>query len=156
MAKIKNLDKLLTATDINKSIITLDELICELCNYGEEMNKLTAPQQLFHINQNLEREMNNGGFYQFFWNSSGEFAHETVVSLNTIGAVRTAALVQKAIDLFPGGKVPTDREEREDLLEQIQDEAGKVWNMLDQEFFKYTEDLNLLNMEYIRQHRDLF
>ena len=62
MTKISNLDSLLSADDTNSSIIELDDFIGELCDFGDDYDKLTEPQKLFYLNQNLEREINNGGF----------------------------------------------------------------------------------------------
>lgn len=103
-----------------------------------------------------EREVNNGGFNQYFINSSGEFAHQTIQSLKRIGANTTADILQKAIDQFPDKKVPQDRDERNELVEQIEATANEVWNELDQQFFQYTDDLNTLNLHYVKQHKAFF
>ena len=76
-----DIEKLLTSDNTTESIIELDKYICQLCAWGDELNKLTEPQQNFYFNQNLEREINNGGFNQYFYNSAGDFAHETIDSL---------------------------------------------------------------------------
>jgi hypothetical protein len=156
MARIKDLDKLLNSKNVNGSIIELDNFIGKECNYGDELGKLTEPQKLFYLNQNLEREVNNGGFNQYFLNSSGNYAHETILSLAAIGATKTAKILGRAIDQFPGKNVPNDRNERNVILEQIEDEANKVWNELDKEFFEYEDDLNTLNIEYVKVNKQFF
>lgn len=45
----------------------------------------------------LEREVNNGGYHQFFVNSSREFAQIVVGSLQSIGCKKTASITQRAI-----------------------------------------------------------
>ena len=152
MTKIANLDDLLSSDDQNGSIIELDNFIGELCSYGDDVDKLTEPQRLFYLNQNLEREINNGGFNQYFINSSGDFAHQTIQSLNAIGAKITADILQKAIDQFPDKQVPRDRDERIDAVEQIEQMANEVWDELDQKFYEYKDDLNSLNLNYIKKH----
>jgi Domain of unknown function (DUF4375) len=156
MAKITDIDKLLESNNINASIIELDNFIGDACNYGDEMSQLTEPQKLFYLNQNLEREVNNGGFNQYFLNSSGDFAHETVLSLKTIGADITAQILQTAIDQFPEKYVPKNKDEREILLEKIEGLANKVWEELDQQFFEYKDNLNSLNIEYVRINKSFF
>ena len=151
-----DLEKLLSTDDINDSIIELDNYIGDLCSYGDEMDKLTEQQKQFYYNQCLEREINNGGFNQYFFNSSGDFAHKTVQSLQTIGANKTADILQKAIDQFPNSNVPEDRTERQEILEQIQETANVVWEDLDQKFFIYEDDLNMLNIEFVRKNKDKF
>ncbi|MBK7308902.1 MAG: DMP19 family protein [Chitinophagaceae bacterium] len=156
MTKIKNLDELLNSDDSNRSIIELDNFIGELCDYGDDFSKLTDQQKLFYLNQNLEREINNGGFNQYFINSSGDNAHETILSLKAIGADKTADILQKAIDQFPIKTVPKDRDKRSEIVEQIEEVADEVWNDLDQKFYQYEDNLNALNIEYIKKHKDFF
>jgi len=156
MTKIKNLEELLNSDDSTGSIIELDNFIGELCNYGDDFSTLTDQQKLFYLNQNLEREINNGGFNQYFINSSGNNAHETILSLKAIGADKTADILQKAIDQFPNKTVPKNRNERIETVEQIEEAADKVWNDLDNKFYEYEDNLNTLNMEYIRKHKDFF
>jgi hypothetical protein len=152
MTKIHNLYDLLNSEDTNNSIIELDEFISGL-SIDDEM---TEHQKLFSYNQDLEREVNNGGFCQYFINTSGDNAHETVQSLKAIGADKTAELLQKAIDQFPGKTVPKDRDQRTEIVEKIEETAEEVWNDLDQKFYEYEDDLNTLNIEYVRKHKEFF
>lgn len=151
-----DLDFLLSSRDINNSIIELDNYICELCEWGKETDKLSAPQMTFYLNQNLEREVNNGGFHQYFWNSTGDFAIETVTSLHSVGATKAAELLLKAIDRFPGKTVPGNIVQRQHLLEQIETKIADAWQDLDDAFYEYEEDLNALNLEYVKSHRNEF
>ena len=151
-----DLEKLLSSENINDSIIELDNYIGELCCYGDEMDKLTEQQKQFYYNQCLEREINNGGFNQYFFNSSGAFAHMTIQSLLTIGANKTADILQKAIDQFPNSNVPEDRTERGEILEHIQETADLVWEELYRKFYTYEDNLNTLNIEFIRKTKDKF
>lgn len=151
-----DLEKLLSSDDITGSIIALDNYIGDLCAYGDEMDKLTEQQKQFYYNQCLEREINNGGFNQYFFNSSGDFAHKTIKSLQTIGANKTADILQKAINQFPNANVPEDRTERQEILEQIEETADLVWEELDLMFFTYEDDLNSMNIEFVRKNKDKF
>jgi len=156
MKKIPNLEQLLNLKDINESIIEIDNFICELCEYGEEFDKLTKHQKIFYLNQNLEREVNNGGFNQYFCNSSGENAHETILSLNKIGAEKTANILQKAVHQFPNGTVPKNRDERIEIVKKIEEVVDEIWDDLTQKFFAYEDDLNTLNYGYIKKNKDFF
>jgi len=151
-----DLDKLLSSKDANGAIIELDDYICGLCSWGKELDKLTGPQKNFYFNQNLEREINNGGFNQYFFNSAGSHAAETVVSLKTIGANITAEIVQSAIDQFPSQIAPANRTVRQEILEQISEQANPVWSGLDERFLAYTENLSALNLEYVRNNKNAF
>jgi hypothetical protein len=63
-------------------------------------------------------EVCNGGFYQFFFNSTGVLAPEAVAGFSAIGMPRTAAVVTAAIASF-GEPYPRDREERQDALDAL-------------------------------------
>jgi hypothetical protein len=155
--KIKlNISKLIKSDDIKGSIVKLDEYISNLCESGNRMDSLSDPQKLFYYIQCLEREINNGGFKQFYMNSSGDFAHETCYALKIIGAHKTAGILLKANDRFPGKTVPKDRSERQKMVEQIQDSSDKVWKELDQAFLIYEEDIHALNMEFIKKNKAFF
>ncbi len=156
MTRIPNLNTLLNSEDTNGSIIELDNFIGELCNYGDDYSKLTDHQKLFYLNQNLEREINNGGFNQYFVNPSGNNAHETIISLSAIGAGATADILRKAIEQFPNKTVPKDSDERIEIVEKIETIANEVWNALDEKFYEYQENLNSLNIEYVKKYIDFF
>src|SRR5258708_3135222 len=53
----------------------------------------------------LTREVNNGGYHQFFVNSSRQYAPTIVPALQRIGCHATAALTEKAIGALDLGKI---------------------------------------------------
>ena len=61
------------------------------------MQSLTAEERIVLAVEALEREVNNGGYDQFFANSSREFAPTVVAALHRIGCKKTATITQKAI-----------------------------------------------------------
>jgi len=154
--KKPDIDKLLNSDNINNSIIELDNYISAFCDYGDSIEKLNDYQKNFFYNQTLEREINNGGFNQFYFNSSGDFAHEIIVSLKAIGANKTAMIVETANNQFPNKIVPKDRATRQEILLQIENKVDENWEELDQKFFAYEDDLNSLNMDYIRKNKSEF
>lgn len=143
-------------SDVNTAIIEMDNYIGELCAYGEEMEKLNEAQQIFYLNQCLEREINNGGFNQYYCNSSGNFAVETVESLKAIGADKTAEILSHANSIFPDGQVPKDQEQRIKMIDAIDEAGNEKWQQLEDRFMTYEEDLNSLNMNYIHSNKDKF
>ena len=155
MTQTKRIEKLLdTGYSNDEKIIEIDRIVNELATDG--IDKLSNPQKIFYHNQGLEKELNNGGFDQYFFNSSGKYAHETVFSLQAIGANITAQILQKAVDLFPNKTVPKDRDERIEAIRAIEGFATDIWEELDQEFYEYREDLNLLNLTFIEKHITAF
>ncbi len=141
--------------DLNDIIIAAEQYVGRLCEWGHNLNSLTEPQKNFFLNQIFEMEINNGGISQYFFNS-GQYAHHTLDALKAIGASRTAEILQVAINRFPEGIVPYDDAEREDMLENIEDENEDVWEPLEDIFYKYEDDLNALNLKYIRDNIEYF
>ena len=116
---------------------------------------LTRAEQVAHCVHWLELEVNNGGFDQFFWNSAGDYARETVDALEAIGAVKFADLVRRAIAVFPGGDPPRDRDERGDAMSG-KNTGGELWYDHDGEFYEYPENLAQLMRRYADAHRGEF
>jgi hypothetical protein len=139
--------------EINSCLIDLDDFISDLCDYGSEIERLSPAQRVFYLNQCLEREVNNGGFNQYYYNSAGNFAPETVESLRAIKANKTAGLLEKANSLFPQGIVPKDWDDRQETVMSLNDD---LWYELDQQFYQYADDLNALNLSYILENLDSF
>jgi len=148
--------KLIQGENINDIIIEIDNYICTLCEWGDEMGNLSNAQKFFYYNQNLEREINNGGFSQYFFNSTGDYAHETVDSLIAINANHTAKILKKAIAQFPENKVPKNSNLREEIIEKIEEEANIMWEELENDFFKYEDNLNELNLKFVKENLNSF
>jgi len=70
----------------------------------EDFSSQSIAQKTFSALWEVESEVNNGGFSQYFVNSSAESAHFLVDALNMIGAPKTADICQSAIAAaFPAG-----------------------------------------------------
>ena len=148
-----NIQSLLASGDATSTVIEMDNYVSALCDYGERLEKLSAAQRVFHLNQNFEREVNNGGFEQFFFNSSGDNADETVSSLEAIGAFKTAELLRHAIARFPDGKVPADSDERQVLMVNTWPEGSSTtFGEFDERFYAYEDPLTDLNFDWIRSN----
>lgn len=63
----------------------------------ETIMNLPAPLKTFYLIDQFEKEVNNGGFLQFFSNSSGQFTEETLNCLFLINARNTAKMLEDAI-----------------------------------------------------------
>jgi hypothetical protein len=151
-----DIEKLVASSNINDSIIELDNYISALCEWGDNIPALSYPQMAFYFNQELEREINNGGFDLYFHNSSGRYAVDTIDTLKLIGATKTAKILETAIEVFPGKSVPIDEDIKEQVLEQIGKNSAELWAELDEQFFKYEDNLNELNIEFVRNNKEYF
>ena len=95
----------------------------------------------------LESEINNGGFDQFFFNSAGDYTEETIQALFRIGASHTAEIVKKAASKFPAGMPPKHRNSRQELLEVVSPDSD-AFEECDVEFLAYEDDLASLVAGY--------
>ena len=98
----------------------------------------------------LEAEVNNGGFDQYFFNSTGDNATRTVQALETIGASKTASLLREACLKFPGGTPPTDISLRRKLMLETVSPKSDEFNYLDEQFYRYDDNIGELLHEFKR------
>ena len=76
-----NMEHIWNLTDTNDFVVAMTEHLDNKTQYGEDMSALSEAERIFYITQTLEMEVNNGGFSQFFYNSSGNFSNELVGAL---------------------------------------------------------------------------
>ena len=159
MFEIKSIDEIWKIEEKENFVVEMDKYIAEKCEYGDSMETLNAEQRILYITQALEMEVNNGGFAQFFFNSDGCLGNEIVSSFEKIGAMKTAEICKKAISIY-GDKVPTDRDEREEILnpddEKEEERIEAILNECDDAFFEYEDDLVELNYQFIINHKESF
>jgi Domain of unknown function (DUF4375) len=86
------------------------------------------------IADRFEAEVNNGGFDQYFLNTSGNGAALAPESLRLLGLGQVAELVERANAQFPGGPSP-DRGTRLEQMDRLPDSARKVWEELGDKFY---------------------
>ena len=117
---------------------------------------LSPAERVFLCVWNLEAEVNNGGFEQFFINSAGDNALETPAALREIGATQAAAIAEEANHLFGPSGPPADRDARTQALESLGKAATDALDALDVRFFKYPDNLEDLLRQFVGRHREQF
>lgn len=142
--------------DFEINMDTVIDIFTELCErFGDgepDLNTLNEYERTIFVTQALESEVNNGGFIQFFDNACGALAGETVPAFKRIGAEKTAAICKKALKAL-GQALPTDWEERRALLDKIVDDrVGELLEACDDAFYEYPDDLEALNVAYVRKN----
>ena len=116
-APAMELDEIWQLTDKTDFLIAINERLNARSSYGEHLEQLSSEEQVFYICNLLEEEVNNGGFDQFLYNSSGNYAHRVEECLRTIGANKTADICHVAFAAF-GKPIPQDRNKREKFLDK--------------------------------------
>ncbi|MCC7014305.1 MAG: DUF4375 domain-containing protein [Planctomycetes bacterium] len=94
------------------------------------LRPLSEPERTVYLIWNFTHALDNGGVDAFFYNKSGEHAEKTVEALYVIGAKQLAKLLEESIALFPDGDVPSDIDERTDVLEEIARDTEDVFERL--------------------------
>lgn len=149
-----NIEDIWKIEDINDFIIALNDYISNKCQYGDDVSVLSEPERIFFITQSLEMEINNGGFLQFFYNSSGDFSSELVYAFTTIEANKTVEICKKALAAF-GREIPNDRTKRREMLDEMEsDEIDELLESCDNAFYEY--DLDSFNYAYILKNKASF
>jgi len=74
----------------------------------------------------------------------------------TANANCTASMLRKAISLFGPTGPPVDREQRQDQLAAFSKQQEAELSRLDEEFFKYPDNLDMLLSLYAAEHPEDF
>jgi hypothetical protein len=105
---------------------------------------LSAAEKTFALVMLLWYELGNGGFRQFYFNTPGDKALDTIDALEAIGALETAGVMQKANSEFgPEGPSPV-RARRQAQLSRLGEGALRRLSELDELIYDGPEDLELL------------
>ena len=142
---------------MNKNKILIDLSESEMTRIGkEEFAHQSLPQKVFTAIWEVESEVNNGGFSQYFSNDSAESASFVVEALGKIGAPKTADICRRAImAAFPSG-LPSTAEAIRSLADAFSEEVREQLEPLDQEFFAYPHNLTDLLFAYVSAYPEEF
>lgn len=142
--------------DAGNFVMDMYQTVCDKCEYGRTMEKLNEFERGFFVVQELEMEVNNGGFDQFFFNPGGNFSYKLVHAFTKIGDVQTAEICEKALAAF-GKELPCHHDERQTMLEESEsDEIDAILSECDDAFYEYKDDMNAINYAYIMAHKEHF
>jgi hypothetical protein len=155
-APAMEMDEIWKLSDTTDFLIAINERLNARSSYGERLERLSAEEQVFYICNLLEEEVNNGGFDQFLYNSSGNYAHRVEACLRIIGANKTTDICRTAFSAY-GKPIPQDRAKREKFLDKMEnDEISDILSDCDDQFYEYPDPLEELCYQYILSHREKF
>jgi hypothetical protein len=121
-------------------------------------NALSEPEKLYYATALMRNEVHNGGFHQYFFNSSGSYYEYAQRGLTELAATQTLALLRQAKQVvFPTMLVPTDTERRRNLLPFADPDApvpewSKKLDELDQRLYTDPDGLNARLERFARQN----
>jgi hypothetical protein len=108
-----------------------------------------VPRSLGHLYTAhfCQSEVCNGGFTQFFWNSTGVLAPEAVDGFIAIGQPHVADVVQRAINML-GSPFRRDRAARWSGLDTLRDEDHKQASATGRPLYKNIDSFKSLEEEF--------
>lgn len=114
----------------------------------DELSGLSRDRHLVYAIGLLEAEVNNGGFMQYFDNTEGRLAEQTLRYLEEIKAPIAAGLLAKAMELF--SPLPEkDKDTWYDRLDDIEAGQGDMLEKLDREYYDNVENLSVLTISFL-------
>ena len=134
-----------------EKITRIGEIIGKKITKRNDIENLNEFEKNFIYIDILEQNVTEGGFLQFFFDSSGQFTHEIFQAYLAINAEKTIDILTKAIFLFPEIPVPKDLNIRRRILMEKESNID-LWDELDTEFEKYEDDIIVLTLNYVREN----
>jgi hypothetical protein len=128
------LDKLLAQAKADELGDVLYDLLMQA-----DPDKLTPLEARAYAVGELFGEVSNGGFDQYFFNSSGDDASDARAGLAEIGPRELVPVFDCALTAFPGGKPNRDRQKRIDELFRWGEERDGLFEPLDLSFFAFKD-----------------
>ena len=114
--------------------------------FGAGYAAMSTPEKNAYNVMTLEMEVANGGIQQYFDNSSGNCALQTLGALREMGYVAELATFEKAVSAFPGARPSEDRATRFDQMRTMKRNAWPDEHAL------YSLTSSPIFAAYIRKH----
>jgi hypothetical protein len=121
------------------SLVLVFEQAIDQKGAREGTQGLSPEERIVLAIEALEREVNNGGYEQFFLNSSREFASIIVEALCRIGCRRTAAITQKALDALNCSELTSEGIEKN--IQEEDEDRDQALFVCDNQYFARAEDI---------------
>ena len=150
----QTIDELLSMADeyrIDSLVVALEQALGQKVERVSEQD-LSDVERIVLAVEALEREVNNGGYSQFFTNSSGEYISIIVESLLRIGCPETAKTTQRAIEAL--GIQDMTPEAIETACESENDARDEEFDECDGLYYGAGENIADQLFEYVRSNKD--
>ena len=117
-----------------------------------EVSRLTGPQRAYYVAWVLHTEVSNGGFAQYFVNSSGGSARDAAAAFEQIEATAQADIVRKAVAVFGRNGPALERESRHDQLAGLSASQDALLEQLDAEYYRVGDEVPLKLAYFASKH----
>ena len=136
--------------DANIGFILLDK------EERKGLASFTRGERLVYAIEGMVREVNNGGWNQFFFNSSGALAFDLVPALEAVGSKENLSIAQRALKIFGKPASLSEEERSKQLAKVTKDGENNPWEALEGEFYQNPEDLDGMIVEFIARNQAEF
>lgn len=121
---------------------------------GPDYASVPWPSRAYILVWAADREINNGGRCQFFFNGHGFPARDVVRGLVDIGATKKATVHQATMNPLPEGFLNAAEENSEALTQYENNDTDSPFCQpeLDEAWFRGSEDLEPLLLTYAEAH----
>jgi len=113
-------------------------------------------QRYYLAVSHYEGEVNNGGFSQYFFNSSGDEWRDAVAGLEAMGSVERLDILRKAISAFGANGPAINRHTRQRQLSKFNQKTDAILGELDTRFYQCSEVLDVLASQFVLAHPESF
>ena len=150
------IDFALSQTNTTDQIELVGTVLWNKVKLIKHFTNLSEAERHFVYIDIFESELNNGGLFHFFYNTSGAYAHEVLDAFNAVDANNSGTLYNNALYLFPELPIPKDIFVRRQFMNEISKNVKAAWLDLEDQFIASNEDLVLLLVDYIKKHKTDF
>jgi Domain of unknown function (DUF4375) len=133
------------------SIIMAFEQALEQKSKQQGLSNLTSLERMLLAIEALEREVNNGGYDQFFRNSSVEYTPIVISALNAIDCPHTAHITLDALSALGLSPFPM-ADEIKKVMDTADAERDEKLNDCDSRYYVTGENIALALFTYIKSH----
>lgn len=155
--------QIIDTTSDDKLLQTVFDNLCEKLpkDYNKEYQTVlgwSKAQQAIYIIWWLEAEVNNGGYNQFYYNSSRQFAELAPAALKLVGALKFANLTERANEVYKKENEQIKKYQDGTLEGFSKSYEGNPLDKFDEEFYELykKEELQEIQVAFIRNHKQDF
>jgi hypothetical protein len=138
----------------------VDHVSCKITNYENPLPVLTnlsKGMQMVYSTWWVDAEVNNGGFNQFYWNSSGKLKNIALEGFKILGAEEHYKLMAEANQIQEQQESRTGKLRQNGSLKDLSKSyKNNPLNALDTRFYELKENVGARRIKYIREHVEEF
>ena len=97
----------------------------------------------------LSGDVMNGGFNQYFYNSTGDLAGFALEGCKVINATKTQSILEAAMKKLKVEPYPQNNKLRHKYLSKL---ADSTFDSEDSQFYDYPEEIDELSLNMLKQH----